>query len=169
MNYKRCLVLRWALVLIWLTITAYLSQQSGIKSSATSGIIARLLFRVARHFRPGVSFATFHYLVRKCAHFGMHFVLAWLGYRAFSLFFDKRFYTLVATISLFGLAAVFDELIQSVSPGRAMMLEDAMINVSGVLCGAIVGVLSAALFGVLKRLWAALRRLWGHFLSIPSS
>lgn len=159
MNFKRRLLLRWVLVLGWLALTVYLSQQPGIESSATSNWLARLLFRVVRHFRPSTSFAVFHHLVRKAAHFGIHFVLAWLGYRAFVLCLDKRLYAVVSTLALFGLIAVFDELVQSMAPGRAMMVGDMLINVAGVACGTIFGVFVAMLWKFLRLLAAELRKI----------
>ncbi|MBR6134128.1 VanZ family protein [Candidatus Saccharibacteria bacterium] len=151
MNYKRRLVFRWVLVFGWLVLTVYLSQQPSAESSATSGWLARILFKVVRHFRPSASYAIFHHLVRKAAHFIAHFVLAWLGYRAFMLCFNKQLYAVVSALSIFGLIAVYDELIQSVAPGRAMMIGDAMINIAGIFSGVLFGIFATMVYDALKQ------------------
>ena len=130
---------RWILVILWLTLTVYLSQQSGIESSATSGWLAHRLFRIFEFLGINISYQVFHAIFRKIAHFGIHFILAWLGYRALLISCNKRRNAITVTLVLFGAIAIFDEAVQGIAPGRAMMLFDALINLSGVLLGTIVG------------------------------
>ena len=133
---------RWTLVILWLILTVYLSQQTGTESSATSSWLAHKLFRIIELLGINVSYSAFHAVLRKIAHFGIHFILAWLGYRALLISCDKRRNTILITVTLFGAIALFDEAIQSIAPGRAMMLFDAMINLSGVVLGTIIGIIT---------------------------
>ena len=135
-------IFRWALVILWLILTVYLSQQSGNESSATSSWLAHKLFRIFEMLGINVSYSAFHAVLRKIAHFGIHFVLAWLGYRALLISCDRRRNAIIVTLVLFGAIALFDEAIQSIAPGRAMMLFDATINLSGVILGTIIGILT---------------------------
>ena len=132
--------IRWALVAIWLLLTVYLSQQNAAESAATSGWLAQKIYALIRLIGINVSYRGFHMLIRKMAHFGVHFVLAWLGYRALLATCNKRLNAIIVTFLFFGSIAILDEAIQSVAPGRAMMAFDAFINLCGITAGTIVGI-----------------------------
>ena len=132
--------IRWALVLIWLAVTMHLSQQNATASAATSGWLAHKILVLLSFVGINVSYPVFHAVIRKVAHFGVHFILAWLGYRALLASCKRRANAIVITLLFFGAIAIIDEYMQSFAPGRAMMLFDAMINLSGILTGTIVGV-----------------------------
>lgn len=136
-------IFRWTLVILWLILTVYLSQQSGKESAATSSWLAHKLFGIFGAFGINISYSIFHHIIRKIAHFGVHFVLAWLGYRALLVNCEKRINAIIITLMLFGSIAVFDEAIQSMAPGRAMMPTDALINLSGITLGTIIGILTS--------------------------
>ena len=131
---------RWSLVTIWLILTVYLSQQTGTESAAMSGWLAHSIYHICDVLGINLSYAVLHMVLRKIAHFGIHFVLAWLGYRAMLISCEKKHYAIIATVVLYGIIAVFDELIQGISPGRVLMLGDLLINLSGIVLGVIIGV-----------------------------
>lgn len=140
---RRCrLIIRWTSVAVWFVVAVVLSCQPAKESSATSGWLAGILFRAIQRIGLQCEYEVFHAFLRKAAHFGVHFVLAWLGYRAFLLSCEYRRYAIIATLAIFGVVAFYDELVQSMSPGRAMMLTDALINLSGIALGASVGLLT---------------------------
>ena len=135
-------IFRWTLIILWLIFTVYLSQQTGAESSATSSWLAHKLFRIFELLGIDVSYRAFHAVLRKIAHFGIHFILAWLGYRALIVSCEERRNAIIIALMLFGAVAIFNEAIQSIAPGRAMMFLDAVINLSGVLLGTIIGIIA---------------------------
>lgn len=141
-NMARKRIIRWILALIWLCLTMYLSMQSGKDSASVSGWLAQSFSHLIESVGISVDYSTFHVLVRKLAHFGVHLILALLIYRAFIVTQNYQKSAILLTLFTCMVVAAFDEGIQSVSPGRAMMLGDMMINLFGVTCGTILGILS---------------------------
>ena len=138
MKIKR--VIRWLLVIIWLCLTIYLSQQAGTESATTSGWLARQIMRIMRFFGINVHYSLLHAFLRKFAHFCVHFVLAWLTYRALFVSYKVRMNAIVGCFLICCTVAIFDEAIQNVSPGRAAMIFDALLNLFGVATGALIGI-----------------------------
>ena len=114
-------------LLLWLGFIWGNSLLPGTDSAAVSGFVGELLSLV---FGPWVLEAT--YLLRKLAHFTefalLDGLLAWNG-----KLWQKPGAALPALAGL--LAAMTDESIQLLSPGRASMVTDVWIDFAGVVTG----------------------------------
>ncbi|MBQ3293862.1 VanZ family protein [Candidatus Saccharibacteria bacterium] len=133
----------WSLFAIWLVLTVYLSSQNGSGSSDVSSWLADKLWRASNVVTKalldrGMSFATFHLLVRKLAHFTVHLFLAFFAVRASAWSFSQRREGLRFAWILSICLAVFDEAIQLLAPGRVSALLDGGINLAGVTLGALI-------------------------------
>ena len=141
-NMAKRKLFRWILALCWLALTVFLSQQSGSQSAAVSGWFTKAVTRLFGFFGINASYATLHYAMRKLAHFCVHFILAILIYRAFIITNEYQKNAILLTLFTCMVVAFFDEGIQSVAPGRAMMVGDLILNLFGVTSGTIAGILT---------------------------
>lgn len=118
---------RWSLLMLWLIVVIFLSCQSGNESGGLSHWIANNIFGI-----PGNEF---HTILRTCAHFSVHFVLAILMYLATYYSYDnpRAFATIIGL-----LVAISDELLQFYIPGRYPELGDIAVNSAGILLGVLI-------------------------------
>lgn len=118
---------RWSLLTLWLILVIFLSCQSGNESGGLSHWMANNIFGI-----PGDEF---HAILRGCAHFSIHFILAILMYAAAYYSYDnpRAFATMLGL-----LVAVSDELLQFYIPGRYPELVDIVVNSSGILLGVLI-------------------------------
>ena len=133
----------WTAFGLWLVLAVYLSSQNGSGSSDVSGWLATKLWRVSNALTKvlldrGISYATFHFCVRKLAHFTVHLVLAFVTMRASAWSFPRREEATHFTVVLALFMAIFDELIQLVAPGRSSVALDGVINLGGAVVGLLV-------------------------------
>ncbi|MBP5633671.1 VanZ family protein [Candidatus Saccharibacteria bacterium] len=134
--------LRWLLVLAWLYLVIYLSRQSGTESAEISSWIARTAKKGLDFCGISVSYANLHLLLRKAAHFAIHFVLAWLMYAALNSTFSGQKCNIIICFIFCSIIAIFDESIQSTAPGRVAQLYDGILNLFGVQSGILFGILT---------------------------
>ena len=130
---RRRRIERYAPVLFWICLIAYLSSSEG-SSSSTSRFLVPLL----EHLFPsatGESIAFYHSLIRKSAHLFLYGGFALVLMRAFSTSHRKTlssspwFYTLAAAASV----AMADEINQSINPLRTGTPTDVLIDLTGAL------------------------------------
>ena len=76
--------------------------------------------------------------IREIAHFGIHFVLAILAYRAFITILNEKMSIFVGLIICSGIA-LFDEIIQWQISSRAFEYIDLVLKLLGVSLGLITG------------------------------
>jgi len=133
---------RWFLATAWLIFTVYLSRQPATDSAAVSGGLAYSIYLFLGRLNINVSYKLLHVILRKIAHFGIHFVLGWLGWRALSSSCNQKRNAVIIAVILYGSIAILDELIQSIIPGRSMQAADFAINLSSILLGICAGVLA---------------------------
>lgn len=112
----------------------------GDMSSNQSGLIVNILYPP---FKNLVSIETFTFIIRKLAHFTEYMILG------FSLIFlyrkvHKHYYLLFIINGT--LVALVDEVIQIFVPGRAGMILDVLLDMSGVLFSIGVYLLVTVLF-----------------------
>ncbi len=133
-----------AVLILWTAFIFARSLRSADDSTEESAFFLDLISR----FIPSVSM----HFVRKLAHFTEFFILGCLADAVFrSLSGRKKRPLLTAAVfsSCYGLAAaVTDELLQLSSPGRSCQISDMLLDLSGVLTGAI---LTALLMHVLQK------------------
>ena len=124
-------VIRFGLLIAWLGLTIFLSEQTGAESAKLSNKLAKLIVKALSLNIERVRVENF---LRELAHFGIHFVLAILAYRAFLTFMREKPSVLVSLL-LCAAIAVFDELTQRAIPGRAREVNDLLLNLFGVSLG----------------------------------
>ena len=131
-------LLRWLAVVVWFCLVVFLSQQAGPESADTSNWFAVQIVRILH--LDSVDYLLFHAILRKVAHFFVHFILAWLTYRALSISYKLEANTIIGCLLICCTVAIFDESIQNIAPERAARVLDATLNLLGVLAGTFVGV-----------------------------
>ena len=136
---KKRRLLRWLAVVVWFCLAVFLSQQAGPESADTSNWLAVQIVHIL-HLGDSVDYLLFHAILRKVAHFLVHFILAWLTYRALSISYKLEANAIIGCLLICCTVAIFDEAIQNIAPERAARLLDATLNLLGVLAGTSVGV-----------------------------
>lgn len=123
----------------WYAVICAFSAQTGEESGRLSGAVARrsigLLGELGEIFETDWdAFLLLSFLVRKCAHMGIYFVLtALLLYGLWRAGMSPR-PRLAAAAGLCALLAALDEFHQTFVPGRDGKLSDVLIDLGGGLC-----------------------------------
>lgn len=120
---------RWGLFIFWVFLTVFLCIQDGKSSGELSGFLANFI---------GIE----EQLLRKLAHFFVHFMLALLAYQAIVTTVKPKSTALLCSIFLSLLFAVIDESFQMVVIDRSAELKDVLINISGVITGIVVSIIA---------------------------
>lgn len=120
---------------IWICFIFYNSLQNADSSSQSSGWALNLVLNIFSKLNISVDPITTHLFIRKFAHIFEYFVLAILFTLYFSLLNMSDMYRLIYSISLPGIVAIIDEIIQSYVPGRAGLMSDVLIDMIGVVLG----------------------------------
>lgn len=112
------------LVIIWCLIIFLFSNQNGNSSTNTSDIINKTVievFKVDEKYANDTSF-----IVRKCAHFLLYFILGLLVYNMFNNINiqNKLLYTILFCI----IYSITDEIHQYFIPGRTFKLFDILLD-----------------------------------------
>ena len=124
-------IIRFGLLIAWLGLTIFLSEQSGVESARLSERITNWIVRV---FPSKIEYARLHGILRELAHFGIHFILAILAYRALITIFREKT-SIVLGLLFCGIVAIVDELLQVRIIGRARESFDLLLNLFGVSLG----------------------------------
>ncbi|MFC4736864.1 VanZ family protein [Bacillus daqingensis] len=120
------IITSWALVLAWMGLIFYFSHQPGDRSGEMSSGVLQALTALLP-FEPN---ETFHFLLRKGAHFTVYAVLGILLLRALKLHVSgKKAVAWALLISC--LYAVSDEYHQTFIPGRSGEVGDVLIDTAG--------------------------------------
>ena len=118
--------------LSWMGFIFYLSSQDGNASGNLSGGLSDALYTLLQFLRIPLPEETFHFLLRKGAHFTAYLFLGllfafWLEARTLKDYALCLFYSF--------LYALTDELHQRFVPGRSGELRDVFIDTSGAFTG----------------------------------
>ena len=128
-------VIRFGLLIAWLGFTLFLSEQSGPDSARLSRKLTKFIIDALHlHLSP----ERVESAIREIAHFGIHFVLAILAYRAFITIMSERLSIFVGLIICGGIA-LFDEIIQWQISSRAFEYIDLVLNLLGISLGLLTG------------------------------
>jgi VanZ family protein len=128
-------IVSWILLIGWMILIFYMSNQPADVSNGQSDFVIRILgtlgIELNDYFGNLASF-----IVRKGAHFTEYLILFFFSYNVNRNYFKKgsKFY---AVIFVF-LYALSDEFHQSLIPGREMMFRDVIIDTSGGIFGSII-------------------------------
>ena len=127
----------------WLPVAAWMSVIFGFSTdyfsgSNTSAFLAPLLSSLFPSLSAG-AIDSIHFALRKFAHWGEYFILAWLLLRALRVHFPRQsqLSRLGWSIVLTTLYAAGDEWHQSFVPSRTASIVDVMIDSFGAICGTI--------------------------------
>ena len=144
----------WLLVLLWMGVIFYFSQENGEQSAGTS---ERVICFLLTRFDPGfldltakeqtLRIRAWSTVVRKMAHFTLFGVMGLLSFGAFSVVLPPR-RAFWAALGLGMLQGILDEVHQLFVPGRACEIRDMAIDTAGVALGVLVMLL---LFSLVKR------------------
>ncbi|MEP7214070.1 MAG: VanZ family protein [Acidobacteriota bacterium] len=128
---RRERVIRYAPLLIWIGIIFFLSSNNG-SMSETSLFIGPLL-----HFlfpnAPEATIQAYHGFIRKCAHFGVYFVLAVLAVRALRPM--SPMWKFAVAIVMVAAIASLDEFNQSFEASRTSSAWDVALDCVGGVAG----------------------------------
>ena len=107
------------------------SSMDADASAAESGSLMDFINRFLQSW--GIDTAVTEYLIRKTAHFTEFFMLGTLLFCTMKVWLDKDILLLIYPAAAGLLVAVSDEFIQMFSFGRSAELNDAMLDLAGVL------------------------------------
>lgn len=139
-------IISWMLLLAWMGIIFFMSQQPGEVSSTQSDLVLKIFrffgIELTQHFGE---LATF--IIRKVAHFSEYLILFLLAHNVGRFYFKDRRTRIYSIIFIF-LYACTDEIHQYFIPGRNMAFKDVLIDTSG----GIFGYLIISVYVMLKKL-----------------
>lgn len=143
MNKKRKIV-SWIMLISWMTIIFFMSNQPGDVSSGQSDLVIKIFefigIKLDSYFGDLSTF-----IVRKISHFSEYLILYLLLYRTLCLYMDRQSAKLYTILGVF-LYACSDEVHQYFIPGRAMAFKDVMIDTFG----GVVAMISTYIYDIVK-------------------
>lgn len=140
---KRKMPVAWAIVALYILFIFSNSYMNGDISAMESGALTRLLLSLLAKIHLCFEFDSFHFFIRKLAHFSEYLVLGALVLNAN----DRHPLPLPGYVpnAIFMIAIpLCDECLQTFVPGRAGMFTDCLIDMSGYLTGTCLPRLSGA-------------------------
>lgn len=123
---------RWIIVVGWMCVIFFLSNESAGGSSARSGSIVAVLQAIGLEG----SAETLSTIIRKSAHVITYMVLGGLLTWAFAGYRLVTMKIILCSIALACLFAISDELHQALIPGRSAEVRDVLIDTVGAIVGA---------------------------------
>ena len=129
----------WLLVVAYVAFIFYNSMEPASVSSAISTEVAEHTSSFLEHFGIApYNFDTFHYFIRKLAHFLEFMGLGCIVSIAINVcpLFKHRSLNFITFLLLIPFS---DEMIQSLIPGRETLVTDMLIDCSGILIGGLIG------------------------------
>ena len=143
-------ILAWVIVVLWMMLIFYFSQQPVSDSRDLSSNITKQLIDIAEKVTPleNVQESQVHHLVRKNAHFIIYFFLGIFALLALKLTNLKRSTSAVIALVVCMIYAVTDEYHQLFVGGRGAQMKDIFID----WAGAATGIIVATLLGLLGKI-----------------
>lgn len=137
---KKQIIMSWIPALIWMGVIFYLSHQPGTQSAQLSGSITEKIVEVLERQVPRAAermdVQSFHFFIRKNAHFIAYFILSILVFypmRNLSKFYPQLDKPYIYTFLFCVFYAMTDEFHQLFIPGRAGQLRDVCIDGLGAI------------------------------------
>lgn len=129
--------LAWLMVVLWMMLIFYFSQQSVFASKGLSTTITKELIEIAEKIIPmeKVQVEDIHHLVRKNAHFFIYFCLGIFALIALKLSGIKGYRSSLIALILCMIYAVTDEFHQLFVAGRGAQMKDVVIDWAGAALG----------------------------------
>lgn len=120
-------------------------------SSEQSGFFVGLATNILEFFFIKTENINMSYLIRKGAHFIQFFMLGFFWFMYFNLSLKEPYETYIKTLSIGLITAMTDEFIQYFIPGRAMLIEDMLLDLLGVITFLFLAFLLTVLINIKKR------------------
>lgn len=136
-------VLPWLLLVLWVAVIWGHSLVPAEGSDTESLFVVDVLCRFLGSVGP-VARGTMNHLVRKTAHFTEYLILALLGMNALRPRLSRPYERVAPLVALWVLTPSIDEGIQRFVPGRAGMVADVLLDMSGFACGLLICAVLAA-------------------------
>lgn len=142
-------LIAWLIVVLWMILIFYFSQQPVSDSRDLSSNITKQLIEIVEKVTPleNVQESQLHHLVRKNAHFIIYFFLGIFALLALKLTRLKRSTSAVIALAVCMIYAVTDEYHQLFVDGRGAQLKDIFID----WAGAATGITVATLLGLIGK------------------
>ncbi len=131
-------VLAWLFVALWMALIFVFSAQTGEQSGGLSHAIALEIQRLLGGTLDEPAVAALEGFIRSMAHGSVFFVLAILISRALTRSQLQDIRNIILTLIIGALYAGSDEFHQYFVPGRAMQLEDFLVDLSGIVAAIIL-------------------------------
>ncbi len=128
--------------ILWVAFIFARSLKAADESTAESAWVLELV-------RIIIPSASMHF-VRKLAHFTEYFILGALLFATMQSFGAKKLAMVLAPAGCLA-AAVTDELLQTLSPGRSCQLSDMLLDTAGGICGMVICALAVYLVRKARR------------------
>ena len=128
--------------ILWVAFIFARSLKAADESTAESAWVLELV-------RIIIPSASMHF-VRKLAHFTEYFILGALLFATMQSFGAKKLAMVLAPAGCLA-AAVADELLQTLSPGRSCQLSDMLLDTAGGICGMLICALAVYLVRKARR------------------
>ena len=130
-------VISIALLIMWMGLIFYFSQQDATDSSSLSnGFIATIYSFITGKEATLEVLEKYSFIVRKLAHFSVYFVFGLLSFNTMYQFKTKHKYSYAFLISF--IYSISDEIHQIFIPGRAGQIRDVLIGSSGALLAILI-------------------------------
>ena len=142
-------LIAWLIVVLWMILIFYFSQQPVSDSRDLSSNITKQLIEIVEKVTPleNVQESQLHHLVRKNAHFIIYFFLGIFALLALKLTSLKHSTSAVIALAVCMIYAVTDEYHQLFVDGRGAQLKDVFID----WAGAATGITVATLIGLIGK------------------
>lgn len=142
-------LIAWLIVVLWMVLIFYFSQQPAYESGGLSKTITKQMIDIAEKVTPleNVNEGQVDHIVRKNAHFIIYFFLGIFALLALKLTSLKRSTSAVIALAVCMIYAVTDEYHQLFVDGRGAQLKDVFID----WAGAATGITVATLLGLIGK------------------
>ncbi|MDD4028503.1 MAG: VanZ family protein [Caldisericia bacterium] len=134
---KKKKTIQWILVVLWMLLIFFLSEQPAVDSKALSSDTAVWIVQIVEKICPCLEMQTtdIHSPLRKLAHFFLYFVLGIFFTQSLEGEKWNRKKKWIGVVLACVLYAMSDEFHQAFVPGRGAQWSDVLIDSIGSMCG----------------------------------
>ena len=138
MKNKR-FVINLGLLVSWMILIFYMSNQPADISNKQSDLIIKLFYYIGIDLNSSLGEIT-SFVIRKAAHFTEYFILYCLTINVLKFYFNIKKAAIYSLLIVLGYA-ISDEIHQYFIPGRDMAIRDVIIDFSGGILGFIINII----------------------------
>ncbi len=138
MKNKR-FVINLGLLVSWMILIFYMSNQPANISNKQSDLIIKLFYYIGIDLNSSLGEIT-SFVIRKAAHFTEYFILYCLTINVLKFYFNIKKAAIYSLLIVLGYA-ISDEIHQYFIPGRDMAIRDVIIDFSGGILGFIINII----------------------------